>query len=95
MTERIKKRSSFALDHRIPIAFVFTLLVQAAGAVWWASTTQAQDHFQDRRIADLETYTHANAALQSEIGERLARLETRAEEHSASLRRIENAVVKR
>lgn len=41
INERIKDRrmlNSWSLDKRIPVALVFTIIVQTAGGIWWAST---------------------------------------------------------
>lgn len=80
---------NFVFDRRIPLAFVFTLLLQAGTAVWWASTKEAQDHFRDQRLRELETRITHSSDYEAQVLDRLARLETRAEEHGAVLRRLD------
>lgn len=77
------------LERHIPLAFVFTLIVQVGSAVWWVSQKDAQDHFRDQRLQVLEI-NHARSDEQDlKILERLASIEAHMEESQMSLRRIE------
>jgi hypothetical protein len=82
------REQDFFIERHVPLALVFTLCVQAAGAVWWASAKDAQDIARDRRIAQIEERGTHNEARQLEIIERLARLETHAENQNSLLRQI-------
>lgn len=78
----------FMFMRRIPLAFMFTLLMQAAAAVWWASATAAQDNARDQRIGQIEARAGFYETRQIEIIERLARLEAHAESQNLLLRQI-------
>lgn len=77
------------LDKKVPIALIVTLLLQAAGAVWWVSTKDAEDRHRDRRIAALEDGIAKSADAQIKVIDRLARIEERAEAQMQVLIRIE------
>ena len=53
------------LDKRVPIAMIFAIFIQTAGAFWWASDIS-------RRVTTLE----ANQAHSSILVERIVKLET-------------------
>ncbi len=82
-------RNDFTIDKRIPLALVLTLFLQGTGAVWWASAKETQDHFRDRRLAEIEQHNSTSGDRQVEILERLSRLEAQTEGIAASLRRVE------
>ena len=78
------------LDKRIPIAVIFTMLMQTAGIVWWASSIT-------ERVTRLE---HESVKSLTADG-RLIRLETQMGnvadtllEAKATLRRIEDGLMK-
>lgn len=78
------------LDKRIPIAVIFTMLMQTAGIVWWASSIT-------ERVVRLE---HESVRSLTDDG-RLIRLETQMSnvadallEAKATLRRIEDGLMK-
>ncbi len=77
------------LDRRVPLAIVAALCLQAGGIVWWASARDADTHFQQRRIDHLEEAANGTRASQTEILERLARIEERVTDEANSLERIE------
>lgn len=66
------------LDKRIPIALIFTLIVQSAGLVWWVSnivhrleTAVETNTRQDARLNSVEAATNnqavANATMTAQI----------------------------
>jgi hypothetical protein len=67
------------LHRRIPFALMLTVFLQAASVIWWASTTQAQDVFRDRRLGDLEQSRLRDNDKLEHVLERLARLESQSE----------------
>ena len=76
------------LDKRVPVALIFTLLVQTAGIVWWASSIT-------ERVVRLE---HESVRSLTDDG-RQFRLETQMSnvadallEAKATLRRIEDGL---
>ena len=77
------------LDRRVPLAIVAALCLQAGGIVWWASARDADVTFQQRRIDHLEQTASETRTSQTEILERLARIEERVTEETHSLERIE------
>lgn len=83
---------NFSFERKIPLALLFTLLVQCAACVWWASATSAEDRFRDQRLDVLEARGLRADAGHSDVLQRLARLEAYAESEARSLRRIEAAL---
>ena len=77
------------LDRRVPLAIVAALCLQAGGIVWWASARDADVNFQQRRIDHLEQTASETRTSQTEILERLARIEERVTAETHSLERIE------
>lgn len=67
------------LDKRVPIALIFAIVVQTAGAFWWASDISG-------RVARLESDSQAATM----IGERVARLEVIIERLEKVLDRMED-----
>lgn len=68
-----------SFERRIPLALLFTVLLQIGAVVWWASMTQAQDHFRDLRLDALEIRRNADSERLEHILERLSRLEARSD----------------
>jgi hypothetical protein len=68
------------LDKRVPVAIIFALLVQTAGAVWWASAMSSN-------VASLR---EADARL--EAADVQIRLEANA--HEVRIRNVENSLTR-
>lgn len=66
--------SRWHLDKRVPLALILTLLIQTAGALWWAANINA-------RVIQLEIQASASAP---QI-ERIVRLETKMDAISSGL----------
>lgn len=77
------------LDRRVPMALAIALCLQASGIVWWASARDADVSFQQRRIDHLEQAASETRTSQTEVLERLARIEERLTAEAAQLERIE------
>ncbi|QQR69125.1 MAG: hypothetical protein IPI58_00055 [Alphaproteobacteria bacterium] len=77
------------LDKKVPIALIVTLLLQAAGAVWWVSTKDAEDRHRDQRISGIELAIVKAGDTQDTINDRLTRIEERSAATNATLERIE------
>jgi TolA-binding protein len=45
------------LDKRVPVAIIFAILLQTAGAIWWAATIQGRVSNNERGIANLDMRT--------------------------------------
>lgn len=67
------------LDRRVPVVIVVTLMLQAAGSVWWASDMSA-------RVSALESAIVAN----NQDRERLVRVETTVQSIDLRLARMED-----
>ena len=89
MTER-KKRGSWVIDKHIPLALIFAIFLQTAGAFWWASRVQATIENNDMRITRLEAVAMDIARL----SERQVRLEVQNENVEKILSRIEHKMEK-
>jgi hypothetical protein len=76
-------------DRRIPLAICAALLMQAGTAVWWASAKESDDRFQQQRIEHLEQTTSEMRDNETQILERLARIEERVNGEASVLDRIE------
>lgn len=70
--------SNWHLDKRVPIALIFTIVMQSMAAVWWASSMQA-------RLESLE----AMLAAQSSTESRLVTLEQITKMQTRTMERIE------
>ncbi len=75
---------------RIPLAILLGVLLQAAGAVWWASARDSEIRFQQARIDRLEGEMAQNMQVHMEILQRLARIEEKVGEGAALLQRIDH-----
>jgi hypothetical protein len=69
------------LDKKVPVALIFAIAMQTAGAIWWASAVNS-------RIAALE---HGQLQVSS-VNDRLARMEERVIGLSEGIRDIKTAV---
>jgi plastocyanin domain-containing protein len=83
------QQRKWILDHKIPLALIFTLLIQAGTAVWWAANKESQDQFRDQRLQEIKTTLDKKDEHTLIVLQRLSRLEAFAEMHSDILRRIE------
>ncbi len=77
------------LDRRVPLALVAAVFLQAATVVWWAATKDSDDHFQQQRITSLEKEVAQTKDGQSQMIERLARIEERVNAELFLLDRLE------
>lgn len=74
-----ERDNSWHLDKRVPIALIFTLLIQTAGALMWAGAASERLHQLEQRQRDGR-----------DLSERTARLEEQAHHMRAALGRIED-----
>ena len=77
------------LDRRVPLAMACALLTQAAAVVWWASARDADLRFQTQRIDQITLQTADTRSAETEMLQRLARLEERLNADTAALDRID------
>lgn len=64
----MNRPENWHLDKRVPLALIFTIFIQTAGLVWWASSLSERVHTLERRV---------DAA--SPQGDRIMRLEVNME----------------
>ncbi len=83
------RQHPYFLHRRIPLALLFTVLLQLGAVVWWASMMQAQDHFRDVRLTDLEARRNSESERLDHILERLSRLEARGDAMLDMLQRVD------
>ena len=81
------KRKSFRVDTTLPLYLIFVLLVQASGAIWWASGQTRLTDENTRRIDVIET-------IQKGVVERLARIDIQTSVNGKQLDRIEDLLQK-
>lgn len=66
---------------RLPLAFLGTILLQLAGALWWASAQGNTIHYHEVRLSAVESAVDAQSQRQLQLDrqvlDRLARLEER------------------
>lgn len=74
---------------RVPAMVVFAIVMQVATAIWWASAKEREAFFIEQRVKVLETSSLHTTESQSQISERLARIEERLSSQSSLLDRIE------
>ena len=77
------------LNRRIPLAIALALMTQAATVVWWAASRDADLHFHTQRLEHLEQHAATDIAAQSDMAQRLARIEERVNATAATLDRID------
>lgn len=70
--------SNWHLDKRVPIALIFTIVMQSMAAVWWASAMQS-------RLESLEAMLSAQSTTEG----RLVRLEQITTMQTRTMERIE------
>lgn len=63
------------LDRRLPVALLFTILLQTCGVVWWASGQEKDNRFQDQAIAELKARASESDHSRQDTDQRLARVE--------------------
>ncbi len=73
------RQARWHLDRRVPLALIFAILIQTAGALTWAGAAS-------ERINQLERQVISDG----DMGERTARLEVQAAYMRAALTRIED-----
>lgn len=78
-----KTSPPFQMDRTITMSLVFTLLVQTSGGLIWAGSAAA-------RLDALET----RLAVNTDIGQRLAKLEGQTSQMAQSLSRIERELIR-
>jgi len=76
-------------NRRVPAMLIFAIVMQVATAIWWASAKEREAFFMEQRVKGLEISSSHTIENQSQISERLARIEERLNSQSGLLDRIE------
>jgi hypothetical protein len=76
----------------LPLAFLLAFLVQGAAAVWWVSGKERDTAFLERRVGTLETGLARTSDGQTQVLERLIRIEERTNAQSVLLERIDKQI---
>jgi hypothetical protein len=83
------------LDKRIPIAMIVALFVQFASGVWYMSWLAAQVSTNTKEIVRVQSSISIFQARNSEVKERVIRIEEKLAAQHELLERIFNALEKR
>lgn len=76
-----KPRHGWEIDRHVPVALIFTMLVQAGGIVWWAAGING-------RMAQVEKHIERTSGQ----ADRLTRVETKVDGIADTLIEIKDAV---
>lgn len=55
------------LDKRVPMALIFAIVLQTAGAFWWASKVDATQAAMDKRLEKIENFIQSRSSTDSRI----------------------------
>lgn len=75
MNINIDKDSNWHLDKRVPIALIFALAIQSAGAIWWASSISERVTNNTITIEQLERKAEVARATATAQAVQLGRIE--------------------
>lgn len=88
-----KKTMKFDIEElptrHMPLALAFAVLLQAAAIVWWASAKERDAFFLSSRVSVLEARQPRMSEIETQMLERMARIEERLASQGVSLDRIE------
>lgn len=65
----------WTLDRRVPVAIIFAILLQSAGAIWWAASIQGRVASNEDNIARLTDNSEAMRLAVHEQAVQLGRIE--------------------
>lgn len=91
-TEGISMGIEDLLDRRVPLAVAVAIVLQAGTVIWWAATKDTDSRFQEQRVSHLEDSVAQTKQGQTQILERLARIEERVSADGRVLDRIEKHI---
>ena len=75
-------------DKRIPIALIFTMLIQFAGGIWWLSSVQFRVEQHEKAIEDLEITLSSSVTDRNSLENRITRIEEKLSSQTDILREI-------
>lgn len=91
-TASMAEPQGWHLDKRIPVALIVTLLVYGGVGLMWAAATDERIEGQKQRIEKLENNSIEAAKSQTQIVDRLARIEEKSAAQVEILQRIEKRI---
>ena len=77
----------------VPLALLFTVLLQGGAAVWWVSAKARDGFFLEQRVSVVEDSLAQRRKTDEVIGERLVRIEERVNAQIVLLDRIEKQLL--
>ena len=86
------QKEQWHLDKRVPVAIIFAIFMQTAGAIWWASSIQNRVSTNENSIARL---TDSSEDLRDAVHEQaiqLGRIEEQITGLRADIQRMLNAL---
>lgn len=89
-----KGQQHWHLDKRVPLSMIFALLVYAVTAIWFASGISTRMDFNERKLDEVDDKAVEALNKQSELLERLARIEERGNQQIRLLERLESRLSK-
>lgn len=79
------------LGHRVPLAVVIALIIQAGSVVWWAASRESDMRFLQERLAHAEIVATQTKEAQGQMLERLARIDERLNGVAVAVDRVAKA----
>ena len=77
------------LDRRVPVAIIFTLCLQSAGAIWWASSiNERMEQIERRQESQAQRGERADSLL-ADQGQRIAVLTEAVANTNRNLERLQ------
>ena len=80
------------LDKRVPVALIIAILLQTAGAIWWAANISSRVDHVERRTVSLEDADRRMADTAVRVAETLAAIKTSQDDTRRALDRIERHI---
>ena len=82
----------WTLDRRVPVAIIFAILLQSAGAIWWAASIQGRVANNEGNIARLTDNSEVMRAAVHEQAVQLGRIEEQINGARADIGRVVRAL---
>jgi hypothetical protein len=86
------QKEQWHLDKRVPVAIIFAIFMQTAGAIWWASSIQSRVLANENSIARLTDNSEDLRAAVHEQAIQLGRIEEQITGLRADIQRMLNAL---
>ena len=82
----------WTLDRRVPVAIIFAILLQSAGAIWWAASIQNRVSNNEGNIARLTDNGEAMRVAVHEQAVQLGRIEEQISGLRSDIQRMLSAI---